>query len=151
MDADRIIPAGAVWRFLPGVTEASAPDNRLWRTTAFDDAAFTNAPAPFTYGEGYTNGTALAAMLNNYSCVFLRCPLQITNLAEIAALRLEAKVVADGSAGQGRKHVSFSLNGLGDTLLLYGTNGQTVVDWVAFGAQLFGVSAGSNETGPFPV
>ena len=61
----------ATWRWLRGTNEASAPDASSWRSNSFNDAAFADAPAPFTYGEGYPNGTALTDMINTYSCIFL--------------------------------------------------------------------------------
>ncbi len=54
------------------------------------------------------------------------------------------KVVADGDPDQGRDHVNFSLDGAGEWLGLYRTNGAvtTLLDSVAFGAQAIGVSQG---------
>jgi len=55
-----------------------------------------------------------------------------------------AKYIADGEAGDGRNHVNFALDTEGDSLLIYSTNGAAfnLIDSVAFGAQLAGVSQG---------
>jgi hypothetical protein len=87
-----IFSTNSVWRFLEGRTEASTPDTTAWRRADFEDVTFTNAPAPFTYGENYAYGTLLSNMINQYSCIFLRRSFEITNPAEVAALRLGAKV-----------------------------------------------------------
>jgi len=75
-----------------GRTEASSPDVTTWRTVGFNDVAFADAPAPFSYGEGYTTGTVLTDMINDYTCFFLRRAFTVTNVANIAAFRLGAKV-----------------------------------------------------------
>src|SRR6185503_4771442 len=48
-----IFSTNATWRLFKGRTEASSPDITSWRSNTFNDVAFTNAVAPFTYGEGY--------------------------------------------------------------------------------------------------
>jgi hypothetical protein len=64
--------------------------------------------------------------------------------------------LADGLPEEGRNHVSFQLNALGDTLRLYLANGTNVVDTVVFGAQALGVSQGrvpdgvTNSVATFP-
>ncbi len=52
--------------------------------------------------------------------------------------------IADGNPDAGRNHVSFSLDAGGDSLRLYSTNGTNfvLVDAIAFGQQLLGVSEG---------
>jgi len=50
--------------------------------------------------------------------------------------------LADGQPEQGRNHVSFSLDALGDTLRLYQANGSNIIDTVVFAAQALGVSQG---------
>ncbi|MFM1768702.1 MAG: hypothetical protein RJA22_1231 [Verrucomicrobiota bacterium] len=52
-----------------------------------------------------------------------------------------ARFVADGDPGQGRDHVNFALNDLGDTLRLHGTN-QALIDGVDFGPLAPGASQG---------
>jgi hypothetical protein len=91
-DIVTMFSTNATWRLFKGRTEASAPDLAAWRTGSFDDTAFTSAPAPFTYGEGYTYGTDMSDMLNQYTCFFLRRTFEVTNKASLAALRFGAKV-----------------------------------------------------------
>jgi hypothetical protein len=97
LQADTIIDTNAVWRFRPGQTEASSPDNAAWRALNFDDTAagFTNAPSPFWYGDPYNGGTLLPTMLNSYTCIFLRKTFVVTNLSQVSALRFGA-IVDDG-------------------------------------------------------
>ena len=59
------------------------------------------------------------------------------------------KWVADGTAGQGRNHVNFALDGDGDSVLLYANNGGNfaLVHGVSFGAETSGVSRGSLPDG----
>lgn len=55
------------------------------------------------------------------------------------------KWVADANAGQGRNHVNFGLDDLGESLLIYNVanvTNYTVVDALGFGAQTNGVSSG---------
>ncbi len=87
-----LVGTNSTWRLFKGRAEASTPDITAWRSNSFNDVAFTNAPAPFTYGEGYGYGTDMSDMLNQYSCFFLRRTFQITNKAFVSALRLGAKV-----------------------------------------------------------
>jgi hypothetical protein len=90
-EAASLVATNTTWRLFKGRTEASSPVT-AWRTNGFNDATFVNAPAPFTYGEGYTYGTDMSDMLNSYTCFFLRRTFEVTNLAQISALRLGAKV-----------------------------------------------------------
>src|SRR5262245_27496165 len=87
-----LFPTNATWRLFKGRTEASSPDVAAWRSNNFNDVAFTNAQAPFTYGEGYTYGTDMSDMLNQYTCFFLRRTFEITNKTFVSALRFGAKV-----------------------------------------------------------
>ena len=50
--------------------------------------------------------------------------------------------LADGQSDQGRNHVNFSLDALGDTLRLYQPNGSNIIDTVVFAPQALGVSQG---------
>ncbi len=87
-----LVSTNASWALFKGRTEVTLPDITAWRTNGFNDAAFTNTPAPFTYGEGYGYGTDLNDMVSQYGCFFLRRTFVITNLGQIAALQLGAKV-----------------------------------------------------------
>src|SRR5689334_15092495 len=87
-----LVATNASWSLFKGRTEASSPDITAWRTNGFNDSAFTNTPAPFTYGESYAYGTVLDDMINQYSCFFLRRTFVITNLSQFSALQFGAKV-----------------------------------------------------------
>ncbi len=87
-----LIDTNSTWRFLKGTNEASLPDRAAWRSAGFADTNFTNAPAPFWYGDTNAGGTQLTDMINNYSCIFLRHSFVVSNVAEIGALRLGAFV-----------------------------------------------------------
>src|SRR5262249_47545601 len=63
--------------------------------TNFNDAAFTDAMAPFWYdttGDTSTRvgGTQLVDMPNNYSCLFLRRTFIVNNAAAVGALKWDA-------------------------------------------------------------
>jgi hypothetical protein len=81
-----IFSSNAIWRLFEGRTEASSPIE-AWRTNGFDDSAFVSAFAPFFYGESYPFGTLLAGP-SEYTSIFLRKTFEITNVSEIAQLRL---------------------------------------------------------------
>ena len=56
-----------------------------------------------------------------------------------------AKWIADNNGGNGRNHVNFSLDGAGESLLVYGvTNGTnfSLIDSLGFGAQSPGIASG---------
>jgi hypothetical protein len=90
--AGLLFSTGAVWNLFKGRTEASTPNTTAWRSIAFNDSAFTTAPAPFWYGDAQLGGTQLTDMQNHYSCIFLRRTFVLTNLTEFSALRLSAFV-----------------------------------------------------------
>ena len=88
-----VSPMGASWRFFRGTNEASLPDITAWRNTNFHDSAFTDASAPFWYGDIRPGGTQLLDMLgtgpNNYTCFFLRRTFNVNNAAQVGALKLD--------------------------------------------------------------
>ena len=86
--AATLVSTDSTWRFLRGTTEASSPDRTAWRSAAFNDASFADAPAPFWYGDVRPGGTPLADMLNAYSCIFLRKTVSVVDAAQIGGLRL---------------------------------------------------------------
>ena len=88
--AEVLVDTNATWRLFKGRTEASSPDLTAWRGRNFDDAAFTDAPGPFWYGDVLPGGTQITDMQNSYSCLFLRRTFVVTNRAEIGAVRLGA-------------------------------------------------------------
>ena len=89
-----LVPTSSIWRWQPGIKEASAPVN-LWREVSFADAQFTTAPAPFWYGDVLPGGTQISGMQNAYTCIFLRKTFVLTNLTEIGRLRM-GSLVDDG-------------------------------------------------------
>ncbi len=88
-----VFSTNAVWRFLKGYSEASSPTT-AWRLMSFNDgnAGFTDALAPFWYGDVLPGGTQLTNMQNQYSCIFLRRTFMIGNAAQVTSMRLRAKV-----------------------------------------------------------
>jgi hypothetical protein len=52
------------------------------------------------------------------------------------------QLIADSQPEQGRNHVNFDLDSLGESIRIYASNGSNIIDTVAFGAQAFGVSQG---------
>jgi hypothetical protein len=91
--AVEVFSTNSVWRFWKGNSEASSPTT-AWRALGFNDASagFTDAVAPFWYGDVYPGGTPLTDMQNNYSCIFLRRTFMIGNSAQVNSLRLRAFV-----------------------------------------------------------
>lgn len=69
--AATLLSTNAGWRFFKGES-APSPAPADWRAPAFLDAFWTSGTAPFSFGEGLTNGTVLADMPGRYSTVFLR-------------------------------------------------------------------------------
>jgi len=84
-----VIPNSAQWRWRKGTNEVSNP-NTLWRGPGFNDAGWSLGNAPFHYGEGLAGGTLLSDMRSNYTCVFLRRPFVVTNVAEVTSVRFVA-------------------------------------------------------------
>jgi hypothetical protein len=89
-----LVPTGATWRWRPGTNEASNPIP-AWRQPGFADTQFAPAPAPFWYGDPLPGGTQITGMRDIYRCLFLRRTFTITDLAQVAGLRLGA-LVDDG-------------------------------------------------------
>jgi hypothetical protein len=90
------VQSNSVWRFVKGTNEASSPTN-AWRQLAYDDSGWSNAPAPFFYGEtSLTNanyrGTTLSDMQSNYTSVYLRQEFTVENRGNITNLLLFAQV-----------------------------------------------------------
>ena len=95
LDAKSIlVESNSSWRFVKGTNEASFPAN-AWRLAAFDDAGWSNAPAPFFYGDPYSNGapafTLLSDMRSNYTTIYLRKSFVLPNAANITNLFLRAQ------------------------------------------------------------
>lgn len=82
-----IFSTNSSWKYFKGRTEASTPTS-AWRQINFDDSTWLGpSNAWFYYGDPFT-GTLLNDMMNQYSCVFLRKTFVISNLSEVAALRI---------------------------------------------------------------
>ncbi|HYV26411.1 MAG TPA: hypothetical protein VFA77_02690, partial [Candidatus Eisenbacteria bacterium] len=86
-----LIPQNSSWKYLKGLSEASAPDNAAWRSVDFDDSTWPAASTPFWYGDAQpTTGTQLTDMRGRYTCIFLRKSFQLTDPAQTSALQLGA-------------------------------------------------------------
>jgi len=91
-----LISSNAFWKYWKGTTEASTvPDTKAWRSNSFNDGAWLSGPTPFWYdttpdSSTLPGGTQLSDMINSYTCIFMRQTFNLTNVAEISALRLGA-------------------------------------------------------------
>jgi hypothetical protein len=76
-----LIQSNASWQFQAGTGEASSPTN-AWRMTDYEEG-WPVLPAPFFYGDPYTNatisGTYLSQMASNYSSIYLRHYFTLAN------------------------------------------------------------------------
>jgi hypothetical protein len=90
------IQSNSVWHFVKGLGEASDPTN-AWRQLAYNDSFWSNSPAPFFYGDPYTNvargilGTHLTDMRSNYSSIYLRREFAVVNRGAVTNLLLNAQ------------------------------------------------------------
>ncbi|HEY0550222.1 MAG TPA: Ig-like domain-containing protein, partial [Verrucomicrobiae bacterium] len=90
------VASNSTWRFIKGLAEASDPTN-AWRQIGFDDSSWSNAAAPFFYGDPYTNfpagifGTELTDMRSNYSSIYLRKEFVVLNRNAITNLIINAQ------------------------------------------------------------
>lgn len=82
--------ASTGWKYLRGTAEASSPID-AWRAIGFDDSAWTQAPAPFGYGGGYTTNTAITGMQSVHSTMYYRNRFTIAagNLPQSLTLRVK--------------------------------------------------------------
>jgi hypothetical protein len=78
-----LIASNSNWRFLKGLSEASDPI-QAWRAISFDDTLWSNAPAPFYYGDPYGAGTVLPDMQGSYQCVYLRKEFVLTSPSAVS-------------------------------------------------------------------
>jgi hypothetical protein len=98
-EADPVVhvPAASTWKFLAGTAEASEPDPASWRAPGFDDADWTESPAPFGYGDLLPYGTDLSLlappMRSVYSSFFLRRVFLVPDPSQVTSL--EANVNFD--------------------------------------------------------
>jgi hypothetical protein len=90
-----LIQSNGLWRFVKGTSEASDPPS-AWRFPGFNDSGWSNAPAPFFYGDPYSNGvpayTHLTDMQSNYTGLFLRQEFTVTNASMLTNLYLGAAI-----------------------------------------------------------
>lgn len=90
-----LIQSNSVWRFIKGLAEASNPTN-AWRFLSFDASGWSNAPAPFFYGDPYSNGvpafTLLSDMQSNYSTIYLRQEFLVADRSAISNLFLAVQI-----------------------------------------------------------
>ena len=96
LDAKTVLmQSNSLWLFVKGTNEASTPTN-AWRQLGFDDSGWSNAPAPFFYGDPYSNGvpayTLLSDMRSNYTSIYLRKTFVLGNAAAITNLYLRAQI-----------------------------------------------------------
>lgn len=86
--ATLLFNTNAAWKYFKGRAEASTPDNTAWRQPGFNDATFTDASAPFWYGDVLAGGTQLPDMLNQYTTIYMRRTFTLADLSEVSGLRL---------------------------------------------------------------
>jgi hypothetical protein len=89
-----LVESNSYWMFLKGTADASAPMD-AWRQLGFDDSAWTLSPAPFFFGDPYSNGvpayTLLDDMLGNYTSIYLRQTFLLPDMNGITNLILRAQ------------------------------------------------------------
>ncbi len=86
--ADIFVARGSMWRYMKGTGEPSTPPS-AWRQPMFDDAAWSEAPAPFFYGEGVA-GTFLGDMRRTYTSIFLRRSFDVPDPTSVQDVLLHA-------------------------------------------------------------
>ncbi|HYV34186.1 MAG TPA: Ig-like domain-containing protein, partial [Gemmataceae bacterium] len=86
-----LIQSNSVWRFVKGTREASTPTD-AWRRNDFNDSGWSNAPAPFYYGDPYNSfenpGTLLSDMLGGYTSIYLRSSFFLSDSTAVTNLFL---------------------------------------------------------------
>jgi hypothetical protein len=89
-----LVQSNANWLFVKGFAEASSPVD-AWREPGFGDTAWSNAPAPFYFGDPYGSvanpGTLLTDMLGGYTSVYFRRHFDLQNIGAITNLFLSAQ------------------------------------------------------------
>jgi hypothetical protein len=139
--------SGGQWRLLttPTPASANAAPATLGPATALRINEWMANPARgndwFELFNGNTQPVDLGGLyLTDDPSISGQTRYQIAPLSFMAAKGC-LRFIADGDPAQGRDHVSFSLDALGETLRLYASNGATI-DSVDFGFQSAGVSQG---------
>lgn len=86
-----LVESNSVWRFVKGTQEASNPSN-AWRLPDYDDSGWSNAPAPFFFGDPYNSvenpGTLLSDMQGTYTSVYFRSSFYVPDPAALTSLVL---------------------------------------------------------------
>jgi Big-like domain-containing protein/calcineurin-like phosphoesterase family protein/purple acid phosphatase-like protein/immunoglobulin I-set domain protein len=89
-----LVQSNSMWRSFKGTYEASFPVD-AWRQLNFDHSEWSNSPAPFFFGDPYTNalirGTLLNDMLSNYTSIYLRQEFMVHGRGNITSLLLNAQ------------------------------------------------------------
>ena len=104
----QLVSTNALWRFLPGTSEASVPAD-AWRQTTFaGESSWQSLPAVFYYGESWPVGSIIPGMQDNFSSIFLRHTFVLTNAALLTDLRLRAE--CDGQLHDSPEHGRLTRN-----------------------------------------
>lgn len=89
-----LVRSNSMWRFVKGTAEASNP-LEAWRFPEYDDSGWSNALAPFYYGDPYNSvqnpGTFLGDMQGVYSSIYLRSRFFIADVTVVTNLFLRAQ------------------------------------------------------------
>jgi len=118
LDAPRtvLVATNASWKWKKGTSEASDPIY-AWRYLNFDDSSWTESLAPFYYDTDgtYTGNTLISDMLNNYTMIYMRNRLVVSNLSFIKSITVNS-FTDDGYILwiNGNELVRYSVNGTGD-------------------------------------
>lgn len=87
-----VIPMGSTWKYFRGDATPSPNDASAWRQRLFDDRAWRQGAAPFSYGEAAFPGTDLTGMQGSYTTLFLRRTFTVANPAALAALQFRVAI-----------------------------------------------------------
>ncbi|MEI6808239.1 MAG: hypothetical protein WCN95_05915, partial [bacterium] len=83
-----LFPAGATWRYLDNGSDQGV----AWRTNTFNDAAWSNGPAPLGYGHAPLEHTVISYGTNSlrkYITSYFRRTFAVSNASSYTVLRLE--------------------------------------------------------------
>jgi hypothetical protein len=86
---NEVLPAGGLWKYLPGTAEASSP-TQAWRTPAFDDSTWTSGRLPIGYDPAVAIRTPLTGMSGSFQQIYLRTQFRVTNATAVSRLSFEA-------------------------------------------------------------
>jgi len=84
-----LVNSNSNWQFIKGLAEASTPID-AWRQLVFDDSSWSNALAPFFFGDPYNSvtdpGTLLSDMQGGYTSIYLRKKFNVFGAAAVTNL-----------------------------------------------------------------